>query len=61
VKGYCDRIDVKHIQAFEKPFLAHVKSAHKKILDEIVNSGYVLMKAAESALHQIEVVEIYLL
>jgi len=53
VKGYCDRIDVEHVQAFEKAFLAHVKSAHKKVLDEIVNSGYVLTKEAESALHQI--------
>ncbi len=53
MKGYCDRIDVEHVQAFEKSFLAHVKSGDKKVLDEIVISGYVLMKEAESALHQI--------
>lgn len=53
VKGYCDRIDVEHVQAFEKAFLEHVKTAHKKVLDDIVNSGYVLTKEAESALHKI--------
>jgi len=53
VKGYCDRIDVEHVQAFEKAFLAHVKGTHKKVLDEIINSGYQLTKDAEKALHQI--------
>jgi len=41
------------VQAFEKAFLAHVKSAHAKVLEEIVNSGYVLTKDAEKQLHQI--------
>merc|ERR1712113_354965 len=32
VKGYCDRIDVEHVQAFEGAFLEHVKTAHSNIL-----------------------------
>jgi F-type H+-transporting ATPase subunit alpha len=53
VKGYCDRIDVEHVQAFEAAFLEHVKGAHKAVLDEIVSSGYVLTENAEAKLHEI--------
>jgi len=53
VKGYCDRINVEHVQAFEKAFLIHVKSAHAKVLKEIVDAGYVLTPNAEKQLHQI--------
>merc|ERR1712012_296848 len=53
VKGYCDRIDVEHVQAFETAFLEHVKGAHSKVLKEIVDSGYVLTEGAEKALHEI--------
>ena len=53
VKGYCDRIDVEHVQAFETAFLEHVKGPHKAVLDEIVTSGYVLTESAEAKLHEI--------
>ena len=32
VKGYCDRVDVEHIQAFEAVSLAHMKGADSKVL-----------------------------
>merc|ERR1712083_1175938 len=53
VKGYCDRIDVEHVQAFEEAFLAHMKGAHSKILSQIVEDGYVLTESAEAELHKI--------
>merc|ERR1712125_124439 len=53
VKGYCDRIDVEHIQAFEQAFLGHVKGTHSKVLKDIVDAGYVLTEAAEQQLHDI--------
>jgi len=53
VKGYCDRIDVDQVQDFEKAFLAHVKGAHSKVLQEIIDAGYVLTENAEKQLHEI--------
>merc|ERR1712045_1001284 len=53
VKGYCDDIDVAYIQSFEKQFLQHVKTAHAKVLQEIVDAGYVMTESAEKQLHQI--------
>lgn len=53
VKGYCDRIDVEHVQAFEKAFLAHMKGAHAKVLQAIVDDGYKLSKENEAKLHEI--------
>jgi len=53
VKGYCDRIDVEHVQEFEVAFLAHVKGAHSKVLAEIVDSGYNLSEAVEKQMHDI--------
>uniref|UniRef100_A0A7R9W1M1 ATP synthase subunit alpha, mitochondrial n=1 Tax=Pseudictyota dubia TaxID=2749911 RepID=A0A7R9W1M1_9STRA len=53
VKGYCDRIDVEHIQAFESAFLTHVKGAHSKLLKDIVDAGYVLTESVEKELHEI--------
>jgi len=53
VKGYADRIDVAHIQEFEGQFINHVKTAHSKVLKEIVDSGYVLTDAIESQLNSI--------
>ena len=53
VKGYCDRIDVEHVQAFEKAFLVHMKGAHAKVLKDIVDAGYVLTPEAEKSLHEI--------
>lgn len=53
VKGYCDRIDVEHVQAFEEAFLAHMKGAHSKTLKDIVDSGYELSEATEAKLHEI--------
>ena len=53
VKGYCDRIDVEHIQDFEGAFLAHMKSANSKILADIVSDGYKLSEATEKSLHDI--------
>jgi F-type H+-transporting ATPase subunit alpha len=53
VKGYCDRIDVEHVQAFEEAFLAHMKTTHSKVLKDIVDSGYVLTEALEKQLHEI--------
>merc|ERR1719442_23271 len=42
VKGYVDRIDVEHVQAFEGQFLTHMKTAHSGVLKEIVDGGYVM-------------------
>ena len=53
VKGYCDRIDVEHVQAFEEAFVAHMKGAHSSVLKEIVDAGYVLTEGAEKNLHEI--------
>ena len=53
VKGYCDRIDVEHVQAFEKAFLAHMKGAHAGVLKEIVDAGYVLSEGVTKKLHDI--------
>lgn len=53
VKGYCDRIDVEHVQAFEEAFLAHMKGAHSKILSQIVDDGYALTESVEASLHEI--------
>jgi len=53
VKGYADRIAVEHIQTFEAQFLKHVKTAHAKVLKEIVDAGYVLTESAEAQLHSI--------
>ena len=53
VKGYVDRIDVEHVQAFEAQFLAHVKTAHSSVLKEIVDSGYVMTDSADKQLHAI--------
>merc|ERR1712241_1529531 len=48
VKGYADRVAVEHIQTFEAQFLKHVKTAHAKVLKEIVDAGYVLTESAET-------------
>merc|ERR1739845_309493 len=53
VKGYCDSVDVAHIQAFEKGFLQLMKKSYSKILKDIVNSGYELTKDTEKSLHEI--------
>ena len=53
VKGYCDRIDVEHVQAFEGAFLEHMKGAHASVLKEIVDAGYVLTDDADKKLHAI--------
>merc|ERR1712228_240896 len=53
VKGYCDRIDVEHVQAFEAAFLSHIKSAHGKILSDIVDAGYDISSDVEEKLHEI--------
>jgi len=53
VKGYCDKIDVEHVQAFEVAFLAHMKGAHSKVLNQIVEDGYDLTEAVEKELHDI--------
>jgi len=53
VKGYCDRIDVDKVQEFEEAFLVHVKGAHAKVLQEIVDAGYVLSEDVENKLHEI--------
>merc|ERR1712174_193640 len=53
VKGYCDRIDVEHVQAFEEAFLVHMKGAHASVLKEIIDAGYVLTEGVEQKLHDI--------
>merc|ERR1712071_488494 len=53
VKGYCDRIDVEHVQAFEGAFLAHMKTAHAAVLKSIVDAGYALTPEIEAKLHEI--------
>jgi len=53
VKGYCDRIDMEHIQAFEKAFLAHMKGVHAGVLKEIIDMGYVLSPDLMEKLHNI--------
>merc|ERR1712128_79028 len=53
VKGYCDRIAVEHVQAFEGAFLKHVKGTHADLLTRIVKSGYQLEEDVEKSLHEI--------
>merc|ERR1712174_146399 len=53
VKGYVDRIDVEHVQAFEAQFLTHVKTAHSNVLKEIVDSGYKMTDEVDKKLHAI--------
>merc|ERR1740124_480621 len=53
VRGYCDKIDVDKVQEFEHAFLLHVKTAHSKVLKEIVDSGYALSESVEKELHDI--------
>jgi len=53
VKGYVDRIDVEHVQAFEAQFLTHVKTAHSNVLKEIVDSGYKMTDSVDKQLHAI--------
>merc|ERR1711862_462770 len=53
VKGYVDRIDVEHVQAFEAQFLTHVKTAHSNVLKEIVDSGYKMTDEVEKSLQEI--------
>jgi len=53
VKGYCDRVDVEHVSAFETAFLAHMRTTHAGVLKEIVDSGYELSKEVEDKLHKI--------
>jgi F-type H+-transporting ATPase subunit alpha len=53
VKGYVDRIDVEHVQEFEKQFLAHMKTAHSGVLKEIVDGGYVMTDSVDGKLHAI--------
>merc|ERR1711933_252663 len=53
VKGYCDKIDVDQIQDFEAAFLEHVKSSHSKLLQEIVDGGYILTESIEKQLHSV--------
>jgi len=53
VEGFCDRIDVQDCEAFEAAFVAHCKSSHKGVLDEIVNSGYDLPDATKEKLLKI--------
>merc|ERR1712176_1578680 len=53
VKGYCDKIDVDQIQDFEAAFLEHVKSSHSKLLQEIVDGGYILTESVEKQLHSV--------
>jgi len=53
VKGYVDRIDVEHVQAFEGQFLTHMKTAHSGVLKEIVDGGYVMTDDIDKKLHDI--------
>ena len=53
VKGYCDRIDVEHVQAFEAAFVEHMKGTHSSVLKEIVDAGYALTEGSEKKLHEI--------
>ena len=53
VKGYCDRIDVEHVQDFESAFLEHMKGAQAATLKSIVDDGYKLSEANEAKLHEI--------
>ena len=50
VKGYCDRVDVEHVEAFETAWLSHMKTAHAGVLKEIVDGGYTLSEATEAKL-----------
>merc|ERR1719163_270165 len=53
VKGYCDRIDVDQVQAFEAAFVEHMKGTHSSVLKEIVDAGYALTEGSEKKLHEI--------
>merc|ERR1711862_758789 len=53
VKGYCDSVDVVHIQAFEKGFLQLMKKSYSKVLKDIVDYGYELTDDIEKSLHEV--------
>jgi len=53
VNGYCDRVDVEHVQAFEAAFMTHVKTVHSGVLKEIVDGGYVMTPELTEKLHKI--------
>merc|ERR1712119_266220 len=50
VKGYCDRVPVENVTDFESQFLSHVKTAHSKVLADIVSEGYNLSDEVEAEL-----------
>merc|ERR1711916_289742 len=52
VKGYLDRIEVSQIGDYEAKFLAHMKSSHQGVLDDIATK-LELTKETEEKLHGI--------
>ncbi|GMI62644.1 hypothetical protein ScalyP_jg3064 [Parmales sp. scaly parma] len=53
VRGFCDRVDVKDCEAFEAAFLAHCKTSHAGVMQEIVDSGYDLPASTDEKLMKI--------
>merc|ERR1719178_623339 len=50
VRGFCDRIDVEHCQAFEAAWVAHCKTVQAPLMKEIVDGGYAINDAIEAKL-----------
>ncbi|GMI24948.1 hypothetical protein TeGR_g2821 [Tetraparma gracilis] len=50
VRGFCDRIDVEHCQAFEAAWIAHCKTVQAPLMKEIVDGGYAINDAIEAKL-----------
>ena len=53
VKGYCDRVEVSEIRAFEAAWASHITGSHGAILDAIRAANYSLDDATEAKLHDI--------
>jgi F-type H+-transporting ATPase subunit alpha len=53
VKGYCNRINMEHIQVFKKAFLVHMKGVHAGVLKVITDAGCVLLPDSMKKIHDI--------
>merc|ERR1712159_307873 len=50
VKGYLDKIVLKEVTDFQEKWLAHVKSSHSAVFDEIINNSFEISDATHEKL-----------
>ena len=51
VRGFCDRVDVEHCQAFEAAWIAHCRTVQAPLMKEIVDAGYAIDDGIEAKLN----------